>query len=87
MPVGIGRSECGKLRRESRGFKWVADEQNWAWVFKPDGIQFAGTEGDALAEYRTGHCWKRHIDWSPDGRYIPIGRELAGAILLFTLSS
>ena len=87
-------AETGEQR-----FKWVTDEQNWAGAFKPDGTQFLGTDGggdiviwdletgDVVTQYKTGHHYRRHIDWSPDGRYIAVGGDYAGEILLFDTRS
>jgi WD40 repeat protein len=76
---------------------WTTDRQNWAGCFAPDNERFMGTDGDGkiriwslstgelLWSYQgadRGGRWRRHVDWSPDGKYILVGGEEHGEILL-----
>lgn len=77
---------------------WTTDKQNWTGCFAPDNDRFLGTDGDGkirvwslssgelLWSYEgagMGRAWRRFVDWSRDGKYILVGGEDLGEILLF----
>ena len=80
-------------------WKYTTNKQNWAGVFSPDGKRFLATDGSGsvrvwdtdsgveVGKYekeRSG--WRRAVDWSPDGRWVAVGGEESGTILLFDMA-
>jgi WD40 repeat protein len=77
------------------------DRQNWAGVFSPNGEKFLGTDGDGIIrvwnmetgqeearyENQESHIdrWCRAVDWSPDGRYVSVGADNMGLVMLFDM--
>lgn len=80
-------------------WKWTTEYQNWAAIFSPDGNRFLGTDGkgvirvwnvengalDVVLDHGTSRGWHRHVSWSNDGRWVAIGGEKLGNILLFDM--
>lgn len=78
-------------------WRWETEKQNWAGVFSPDGLYFAGTDGEGIvrvwdlttgqetSKHQFGPGWCRHINWSPNGRYLAVGAEDLGRVGMFSV--
>jgi WD40 repeat protein len=81
---------------------WTTDKQNRTGCFAPDNDRFLGIDaqgkiwvwslstGDLLWSFEDDHAGGRSrqcVDWSRDGKYIIVGGEGFGEILLFEVSS